>query len=102
MNNIKERSDSDFEFIADEIRLDSLIKYLFKKKYCVCNKLALFLFILINIIIGLGFSLGVLLVLLLISFFSIFDDSSTKKEEIFLKNSTYYDVFTKLWNRLPI
>lgn len=98
MNNIKERSDSDFEFIADEIRLDSLFKYLFKKKCCVCNKLALFLFILINIVIGLCFSIGLLLGFLLIPFLSIFDDSSTKKEEIFLNNSTYYDVFTKLNN----
>ena len=98
MNNIKESSDYGFEFIVDKLRLDSLFKYVFKKKCCVCNKLALLLFILINLLFTLGISLGILLVLLVLPFFSLFVDSSTKKEEIFLNNSTYYEVFTKLNN----
>jgi hypothetical protein len=98
MNNTEESSEYGFDFIVDGIRLDSLFKYLFKKKCCVCNKLALFLFILINISIGLGMSLVLVLALLLLPFFSMFVDSSTKKEEIFLNNSTYYEVFTKLNN----
>ena len=98
MNNTEESSEYGFDFIVDGIRLDSLFKYLFKKKCCVCNKLALFIFILINISIGLGMSLVLILALLLLPFFSMFVDSSTKKEEIFLNNSTYYDVFTKLNN----
>ena len=98
MKNIKESSDYGFEFIVDELRLDSLFKYLFKKKCCVCNKLALFLFIFINLFFSLGVSLGIALFLLVLPFFSMFVDSSTKKEEIFLNNSTYYEVFTKLNN----
>jgi len=98
MNNIKKSSDAGFEFIADEMRLDSLLKYLFNKKCCVCNKFAFFLFIIFNIMIGLSVCLGFILYLLLTPFFSMFVGSNTKKEEIFFNNSTYYDVFTKLNN----
>ena len=51
MNNIKESSDYDFEFIVEQLRLDSLFKYLFNKKCCVCNKLACFLFIFISLLL---------------------------------------------------
>ena len=81
---------------AENSPLDCLIKYLFKKKCCICNKLTLFMFFYFIIIIGSSLAFGLIWVLFMVPFFSLFFQSNTKKEELFFNNSTYYDVFTKI------
>ena len=52
----------------------------------------------ISIIFGSCLSLFILFIILIIPFSSIFVKSQIEIEEIFLNNSTYYNVFTKLNN----
>ena len=98
MNNIEKSSEFGFEFYSKKLSFDSLIKYLFKRQYCIGNKLALLILFYFSISFGFSFSFILLTFLFLNPLYSMFVHSNGKKEEIFLNNSTYYDVFTKINN----
>lgn len=98
MNSIEKTDVIIFEKLIKEIKLDSSIKNLYNKKCCICNKLFLLFSCYITFSFFIGIWLILILVILLIPFFSMFVNSNFKEEEIFFNNSTYYEVFKKLNN----
>lgn len=97
MNKIQKADEYCCEKIANEVELDCIFEK-WQKKSCICNKYLLFFVFFISIIVGSCLSLFILFIILIIPFSSIFVKTKLEIEEIFLNNSTYYDVFTKLNN----